>query len=248
MLFRNTDREWNKWDKDDLYYAVLASPKYRNRENMEEFFASGEQNFLHMKEGFDHLSIPLTPEGKALDYGCGVGRVLRPFGQYFQQAVGIDVSRAMVEEAQQNINVDTTEVRLVENNDLASCLGDDTFSFIHTRLVLQHIPAKTGFQIIRQLLERLDKKGKSYIQAPMVPRKKWIYFINQLRFMLPFTFKLSELLLGKEHPLTDPVTEMNVYPAHPMLLLIDELGIEVRHIALSTNRNLTAAAWYLYRP
>ncbi|MDP7236342.1 MAG: methyltransferase domain-containing protein, partial [Candidatus Latescibacteria bacterium] len=66
---------------------------------MEEFFASGEQNFLHMREGFDRLSIPLTPEGKALDYGCGVGRVLKPFGQYFQQAVGIDVSRAMVEDA-----------------------------------------------------------------------------------------------------------------------------------------------------
>ena len=66
--------------------------------------------------------------------------------------------------------------------------------------------------------------------------------------MMPVTFKLSELLLGKAHPLSDPVTEMNVYPAQTMLLLTDELGIEVRHIALSTNRNLVAAAWYLYRP
>ena len=82
----------------------------------------------------------------------------------------------------------------------------------------------------------------------MMPIKKWIYILNQLRFMLPVTFKLSELLLGKDHPLTDPVIEMNVYPAQTMLLLTDELGIEVRHIALSTTRNLVAAVWYLYRP
>ena len=248
MSFRNTDREWNKWDKNDLYFAVLASPKYRNKENIEEFFASGEGNFHHMQQDFERLAIPFTPEGQALDFGCGVGRVLIPVGQYFSRAVGIDVSKAMVEEAQQNIKDDTTEVRLVENNNLASCLGEDTFSFIHTRLVLQHIPTKRGLQIIRQLLERLEKNGKAYIQAPMMPRKKWIYTVNQLRFMLPVTFKLSELFLGKSHPLTDPVTEMNVYPAHDLLLLTDELGIEVRHIALSTNRNLTAAAWYLYRP
>ena len=171
MALDDTDREWNKWDKNDLYYAVLASPKFRNRDNMAEFFAFGEQDFSNMQQDFERLAIPLTPAGKALDYGCGVGRVLRPVSHYYPQAVGIDVSRAMVEEARNNIPEATTDIRLLENNDLAACLGEDTFSFIHTRLVLQHIPNKRGFQIIRHLLERLEKNGKAYIQAPMMPRK-----------------------------------------------------------------------------
>jgi SAM-dependent methyltransferase len=248
MFFHNTDREWKRWDKRDLYFAVLSHPEYRDRRNMENFFATGENNFARLSEVFRQLAIPLDPSGKALDYGCGVGRLLRPFGSFFQHTLGIDVSQNMLEEASRNIDLDTAELRLFDGEDLSRCLSDNTFSFIHTRLVFQHIRPKRGFGLIRQLLERLEKNGKAYIQAPMLAKSKMVHLLDQIRCIHPIAFKLSEVFLKKDRTLADPVSEMNIYPSDTLLTLFDDLGIEVRGVTLDTNRNLTGAVWYLYRP
>lgn len=118
-LFHNTDREWKRWDKRDLYYAVLSHSEYRNGQNMEGFFSTGKANFSKLLDDFKRFGIPLDPSGNALDFGCGVGRLLIPFGNFFQRTLGIDISQDMLEEARKNINPDTTELRLFDGNDLA---------------------------------------------------------------------------------------------------------------------------------
>lgn len=75
-----------------------------------------------------------------------------------------------------------------------------------------------------------------------------VYLLNEIRCIHPISFKLGELFLRKDRPLDDPVTEMNIYPPDTMLTLVDELGIEVRGVALDTHRNLTSAVWCLFRP
>ena len=247
-LFHNTDREWKSWEKRDLYYAVLSHPEYRNRQNLEDFFATGENLFARFLDDFERFSIPLDPSGNALDFGCGVGRLLIPFGKFFRHTSGIDVSKDMLEEAHKNIDSKTTELRLFDGEDLSLCLSDEPYAFIHTRLVLQHIRPNRGFGLIRQLLERLDTNGKACIQAPMMAKSRVVHFLNEVRSIHPISFKLSELFLRKDRALEDPVTEMNLYPSDTMLKLVDELGIEVRGIALDTHRSLTSAVWYLFRP
>ena len=65
---------------------------------MEEFFATGEAEFAHVSRVAETLGRP-GRRGRALDFGCGVGRLTRALGERFESAIGVDISAGMVEQA-----------------------------------------------------------------------------------------------------------------------------------------------------
>ncbi|MEJ2343344.1 MAG: hypothetical protein P8Y10_14235 [Gemmatimonadales bacterium] len=78
MTPRDSDKEWEKFGRDDPYYGVTADEKHRrdrlDAESLIDFFKSGQ----------DHIDFVLTTirtsvasefhPSTALDFGCGVGR------------------------------------------------------------------------------------------------------------------------------------------------------------------------------
>ena len=62
------------------------------------FFATGEAEIAHVLAVADGLR-PVARTGRALDFGCGVGRLTRALGTRFERAVGVDISEAMVAQA-----------------------------------------------------------------------------------------------------------------------------------------------------
>lgn len=234
----DTDAEWKKWEEYDPYFAVLTTPKYRGGNNKQDFFDSGEKYFQRLINDFSRLSIPLERNGCALDYGCGVGRVLRPMSNYFNCTVGIDISPSMITEAQKNCDPEKTDLRLFDGEYLSKCLLEKTYSFVHTVIVLQHIRTKRGMKIIEQLLSKLEKNGIALISAPMMVKNKYKYAISQIRTAHPALFKLSRLALGRPDWLKTPVMEANIYHAGPLISLFHRVGCEVRWIRLN-DTNLT---------
>jgi SAM-dependent methyltransferase len=246
----DTDSEWKKWGKYDPYFAVLTTPKYRGGKNKQDFFDSGEKYFQRLIDDFSRLSIPLEKNGCALDYGCGVGRVLRPMSNYFNRTIGIDISSSMIAEAQKNCDSDKTDLRLFDEKYLSNCLLEKTYSFIHTVIVLQHIRTKRGMKIIEQLLLKLEKNGRALIAAPMMVNNKYKYIISQIRTVHPVLFKLSRLALGRSDWLEIPVTETNIYHAGSLISLFHRVGCEVRWIrlddtSLTSTDSTINASWYL---
>jgi len=246
--FNDTDREWKKWGEKDPFFAALTSLQYQHGRNKEYFLKTGEQYFDRLIQKFTKLSIPLDKECVALDYGCGVGRILRPMSKYFKNSVGIDISESMLQEARRNLIGEKAELRLFDGKNLYKSLSDSRYSFIHSCLVFQHIRPKRGMIILEQLLEHLEFQGKALIQTPIATNKKIRYFLNQILTSHPILYKLSNFLI-KEREFTGPVKQMNIYLPDILIRLYDKLGIEVRGISLSTDSDnyLISASWYLYK-
>ena len=115
MFNSNTDREWEKFGKDDPYYGVFTHDNYRKSnitdEKKEEFFATGV-NYVDdvLKKIRWHIDENFTIK-KALDFGCGVGRLVIPLANIAQEVTGIDVSDSMLNEAKKNCS--TREIKNV---------------------------------------------------------------------------------------------------------------------------------------
>jgi SAM-dependent methyltransferase len=135
--------EWDVLAEQDALWVILSNdPERRGRWGLEEFFATGEREVAKVIERADRLGRPVRRE-RALDFGCGVGRLTRALAGRFGECVGVDVSAEMIARARE-LNGDhpncTFEVNVAP--DLA-LFPDDGFDFVYSSKVLQHMPSRT---------------------------------------------------------------------------------------------------------
>ena len=100
---KDSDSHWERFGEQDPYFGVLSSEEFKSNRlddaTREIFFVSGEEHVDHV---FTTIKTHITPDfhaSKALDFGCGVGRIIIPLAKRCDEAVGVDVSIAMLEEA-----------------------------------------------------------------------------------------------------------------------------------------------------
>ncbi|MDQ8202274.1 class I SAM-dependent methyltransferase [Pelagicoccus sp. SDUM812003] len=165
----DTDAHWEKWGELDPYYAVLTNDSYRSAnltdQSKKAFFDSGESHLREVLAKCRHYLDAEFEPASAVDFGCGTGRVLIPMGREVETAVGIDVSSAMLEEARRNCQArGLGNVSLVKGDDHLSGLAGE-FDFIHSFIVLQHIPKDRGMRILNRLLGHLKSGGIGAIQV-----------------------------------------------------------------------------------
>jgi SAM-dependent methyltransferase len=122
-------------------WAVLSQTEKRgNKWNAEEFFKTGKQQIDRLMEELDPIA---TSHARALDFGCGVGRLTRALLAYYREAHRVDISANMIEKAK--YFTPQCDFQLNESGDL-SLFPDGTFDLIYSNRVLQHLPssAMTG--------------------------------------------------------------------------------------------------------
>lgn len=245
----DTDKQWQRWGKRDPYFAVLSDDRYREGQNKNDFLASGEQHFDHVKSTFARIGIPLDPRGCALDYGCGVGRVLAPMSRYFMRVTGVDVSPDMLTEAKRNLQADTAILELASADNPLPNNSSGPYAFIHSALVLQHIPMRRGMRTIETLIQNLGPGGSAMIQAPLSTSTPARYFFIKLQKSSQIVTTIIRALRMKRTA-TEPVMQMNLYPAEDLLALFSAMGLEIRLIEFSRDADatLTQASWYLHHP
>ena len=77
---------------------------------------------------------------RALDFGCGVGRLTRALGTRFGSALGVDISAGMVEQARRlNEAFPACEFCVNAAPDLGQ-LEAESFDFVYSSIALQHLP------------------------------------------------------------------------------------------------------------
>jgi SAM-dependent methyltransferase len=135
-------REWDELARGDALWEVLSDPERSGgRWQLDEFFASGAAEVEPALQRARELGRPEV-SGRALDFGCGVGRLTRALAGHFSECVGVDVSEQMVERARE-LNADRPNCEFVVNvaPDLRR-FADETFDLIFTSKVLQHMPSR----------------------------------------------------------------------------------------------------------
>ena len=112
----------------------------------------------------DSLGLLLRHE-RALDFGCGVGRLTRPLGARFAEVVGIDISSKMVELAR-GFSPPPNCKFVVNNKSDLSVFPDGHFDLIISIITLQHINPRIVKNYLREFMRVLSSGGIAYFQVP----------------------------------------------------------------------------------
>lgn len=99
---------------------------------------------------------------KALEIGCGMGRLLVPMSKIFGEIVGIDVSPEILRICRKHTK-DIPNCKLYENNGWDISMFDDNyFDFCYSFVVFQHIPEKKVIINYIKEISRILKTGKIF--------------------------------------------------------------------------------------
>lgn len=150
----------NAWDdlaQRDALGAILTDPaKVGGRWSLADFMETG---VAEIDTVLNHLAaIGQKPqfEGMALDFGCGVGRLTQAMAQHFATCAGVDISAQMIQNAR-SLNQHSHCSYLVMSGGVLP-FADETFSFLYSNIVLQHVPRKYAVGYLREF-ERVLKPG-----------------------------------------------------------------------------------------
>lgn len=231
----NTDEQWKEWGEQNPYFGVLSRDEFR-KENIEkhrnEFFESGAQLMSSVVAMAVRHFGQFNTES-ALDFGSGVGRLTIPLAQRFKKVVGVEISEAMIAEAQRNCQeFGVSNVDFVKSDDQLSLVGQK-FDFVNSCLVLQHIPPKRGMEIIASLLKILNVGGVVVLQFPVRVRlpvlQRVVYTIKQ---KAPFTRHWFNLLRGRR--ISEPLMQLNQYSLVEVMTLCSANGVPETAVRVST--------------
>jgi SAM-dependent methyltransferase len=160
-------RDWEELAAEDPLWAVLTDPARRaGGWDLDDFLRTGEEEIGSLLGRARELGRP-EAFGRALDFGCGAGRLTRALASRFGECVGVDISEAMVAEARR-INADCEGCIFVVNDaaDLGR-FGDSSFDLVYSTLVLQHLPGRrllAGY--VAEFVRVLAPSGVAAFQLP----------------------------------------------------------------------------------
>jgi 2-polyprenyl-3-methyl-5-hydroxy-6-metoxy-1,4-benzoquinol methylase len=221
-----TDPTWEQFGRVDPYFGVLSQPRFRAASqagpDRDEFFRSG---VAHIERVFS-IARDLAPNfapNRALDFGCGVGRLVLPLARTVPEVVGMDISPGMLMEAQRNCErADVANVTLCRSDDSLSQL-EGSFDFIHSFIVFQHIPVGRGMAITKGLLDRLNEGGIGALHFPYANTRS---IAQRLAYVLstriPGAHMALNILRGRSA--RQGAMQMNSYPLDHLYALLQAHG------------------------
>jgi SAM-dependent methyltransferase len=167
MSLRADRREWNDLAQEDGMWAVHSDPQRRGSWTPDDFFATGEQEIASAMKALEEHGL-LPPRAiRALDFGCGLGRLTRALSSRFEEVVGVDTSQKMIDDATR-LNADRDNCRFVlnERSDLEQ-LPSGSFDFVLSFITLQHVSSRAAIRAyVREFVRVTAPGGVVVFQLP----------------------------------------------------------------------------------
>lgn len=216
MDIRELQYSWHQFGATDPLWAILSDPhKKGNRWSVAEFFDTGEKHIAETMAYIESLGLSISRR-KALDFGCGVGRLTQSLAGHFAEVYGIDIAPSMIELARKYNRHGARCSYYVNTRDDLVLLNEHRFDFVYTVLTLQHMPPALMKRYLSEFLRLLHPHGllmfhvpsqrvatadgTEYLDAPAVTRARIL-----LRKICPTAFlslyrKARRLLGHKREP------------------------------------------------
>lgn len=152
-----------------------------------------------------------APFERALDFGCGMGRISQALAARGREVHGVDISEEMVRLAR-TYNQSPSSCHYHHNPaSNLSLFPDGHFDFVYCVIVLQHMPPSLMKGYLKEFLRVLSPNGKILVQIPAERNEStWVHRCKDwLRPLLPIEVADS-LRLRKQSGL--PILEMYGIP------------------------------------
>jgi SAM-dependent methyltransferase len=163
-------RHWDAFGERDPLGSILADPgRIGGRWDRQVFFETGR---THVERFLAHArEIGCAPAySRALDFGCGVGRVTQALANRFAEVHGVDIAASMVRlAAAYNGHGQRCIYHVNERPDLR-LFPDGMFDLVHSHITLQHMERRYVERYLPELLRVLHPAGTLVFQLPSRPR------------------------------------------------------------------------------
>ena len=161
----------NRWEdfarEDAEYYVLTGIGRSTGPAAIEQFFESGREAAAAVMRDVADL---LPGHELALEFGCGVGRLLIPMARHFERLIGVDIAPTMIEKLNGNcrrFDVQNVTGVLADEPWERSCGAD----LIYSWLVFQHIEDMATIEdALGRLAAALQPRGVAVLQFDTRPR------------------------------------------------------------------------------
>lgn len=238
---RELETERGRWERlaRDPYYAVLNEDGFRLGQGTDDararFDASGEADVAQTLAEIRRFVAPDFHPARALDFGCGVGRLTIPLARSCEHVTGVDISQAMLDEARRNCDArGVRNVALVTSEQFFASGATEpaTLDFIHSYIVFQHIPPAAGMWLADSLVQRLVPGGVGALHFTYARRASPVRrVVHRLRRLVPGLNLLANLV--QRRPLREPLIPMNEYDLGALATLLAHRGCTHVHARLT---------------
>jgi ubiquinone/menaquinone biosynthesis C-methylase UbiE len=162
MTLKKLQENWDGLAKLNPTWAILTE---RPDWDIEEFFHTGEvciSKFInHIKSSGYNINY-----SKALDFGCGIGRLTQALSKHFSNVIGIDISPTMIDLANKYNKYEKKCLYMVNIDNSLNQFKDNSFDFIISYITLQHMQPKYAIKYILEFLRVLTPGGMLVFQMP----------------------------------------------------------------------------------
>lgn len=243
MALERHRSDWEKLAEVDPLWAVLTrADKRGGRWDRDEFLATGEVEIAEVLDAAGELGLPAARR-RALDFGCGAGRLTRALAARFETAVGVDISEAMVATSRSlNDDVEGCEFRVNTSADLRQ-FDDGEFDFVYSSLVLQHLPDRELVEsYVAEFLRVVSHEGLVVFGLPA--SIGWPYRLGVSRRLYAALRRLGvgEETILRRTPLTP--MRMTAVPEPAMRTFLDARGARVLQTELRDGGAVRTVRYY----
>ncbi len=159
-------RNWDGYAQTDPLWAIIARHDKRGgRWEIGEFFATGRHEIKHELARIRGLA-PKMGSRRALDFGCGVGRLSQALCESFEFVDAVDISASMLDLARKHNRFGENCTYHLNTRDDLTVFKDCSFDLIYTNMVLQHMKPEYAQRYIAEFMRLLSKGGVAVFQLP----------------------------------------------------------------------------------
>ena len=235
MGLGHTIRTWERLGSTEPLWAILNDKHKKDGAwDTDEFFRTGDEEITSVVAYLDSHGIRPRPD-RALDFGCGAGRLTQALARFFKRVTGVDAAPSMVALAQK-LNREKPQCRfLLAQTGALSLFPDQSFDFIYSSITLQHMEPRYARRYLKEFFRVLASGG---VMAFQLPSER----IGKTREQNPFGKMFKRLipapLIRQYHRARygkDAFIEMYGAPRRDVTMLLENLGARV--IGVEENRD-----------
>jgi SAM-dependent methyltransferase len=211
---KSLQRSWEALGREDAMWAVLTDPAKRGGGwDPAQFLASGEREIATVFARLADLGLGRS-FGRALDFGCGAGRLTQALAGRCGHVDGVDIATSMLEVAQHLNSCANVQFHHNAAADL-SLFDDCTFDYIYCSIVLQHMQPSLARGYLVEFVRLLVPEGVLVFQVPdryVAPDRSALDQLLALRRRMALRTRLRQRALKVERRVPPWAMEMHEIP------------------------------------